>query len=138
MTPAFAFEEDDQPRVAHRHQLGASRVQNSSLMHFWRPTCSASSLVGTTMTACVPEDLSIFSGLEIRYCATGTRYAKVLPVPVLAFISTSAPRMRAGMAPFCTWVNCVAVNLCSMFSTSLGSRASLRRGWEDQERMQEK
>ena len=65
-----------------------------------KPTCTASSRVGTTIRLCVRR--GAVGALSQMCCSMGNENAAVLPDPVWAEASTSRPCKMAGMA--CTWM----------------------------------
>ena len=83
-------------------------------------TCIASSLVGTSTSACI--DLLL---LFLIFVSSGSANAAVLPVPVCACPMTSLPCMISGIAASCIGKGCSNLFSVSAFRTLSSSPRSL-------------
>lgn len=103
--------------LPHHNTRGTGQLDSALAVNWWRerghwiaghsggePTWAVSSRVGVTTTAWQPSDRLMRGCWEPSCCTSGARYARVLPVPVGARMSTSRPFSSSGMTACCTAV----------------------------------
>ncbi len=86
----------------------------------------ASSRVGSRISASAPRVFSAWS-----FSTIGIRKESVLPVPVCAVASTSLPSSAGGIAPDCTGVGVVKLQLCKRCFRESEIAKSVNKGVSD-------